>query len=502
MKAFVPTIVMALIALIASGLAYYYYPKQLAEVVENRVDQPLFPDSYETRQVRSIRIVGFDKAQGAIERLQLGLVGGSWVIPDKSNFLATNAERISTAVSSLKNCIVLEMVSDQQKDHEKYGVIEPGAATTSATGIGTKIVLEDRNQRPLAELIVGEPTRDADKRFVRIPGQPQIYVVNFDESILDTDFSSWIVGDLLKLSTAQVPLDNLDLESYLIPTQQLTSVSLDQLTKNYGYRAVVKKDAEQFLVDLWQPTDGQQLPEEPGVVGQGVDMQSLGGVIRQLSSFDILDVKKKNEEAAQHMAKPQPDDAIEHFSSLAADGFRRVGFENGQHQFDAVGGELKMAFADGVVYRIYFGNLAGIDVTDRSKISRFMLITAELNESAIPMPKKPGSDAAGESETSADSQSRSAATTNGENQEPEKQDSGDNEQEKQQEPAEPAQQVDDEQQREYQRQLNTREQIINVARQRVSIINQLHADWLYVVSENAIRNLFPEPDKLAAPAGR
>ena len=158
---------MGIVAMLSCGAAYYFYPKVYRESGGSRLNQPLF-ESYENSNVRYIKIDRFDPEKNGITKLHLALVGGRWVIPAKNNFPAGNAARVAAAIDCLKDRNILEEVSDQQQDHEEYGVVELTMAT-DGEGTGTTVTLEDRNHQPIGSLIVGEPTKNAGKALCSNP---------------------------------------------------------------------------------------------------------------------------------------------------------------------------------------------------------------------------------------------------------------------------------------------------------------------------------------------
>jgi hypothetical protein len=154
---------------------------------------------------------------------------------------------------------------------------------------------------------------------------------------------------------------------------------------------------------------------------------------------------------------------------LKARGFRHSGFANGQHQFDSLAGNIKLRFANGNVDTLAIGDLAGLDMQDRSNINRFLLITCGVDESIIPAPQMPGA----------------APTTD---------EATDEVADKKQEVA-----PDDDARREYQKQLNAYKEMMEKAHSRARTLNQVHADWLYVITQSAVGRLFPPLDSLAQP---
>ena len=183
---FVQTMVMALVALIASGVAASFYPWPEPVVESEIVGKPLF-EPYDTTAVRSIKISEFNEDRNALDRMVLRRSGEKWIIPENKNYIASNARQISAAANALNEVLVLDEKTDEQQAYLEYGVVDPDEyqKTPNRSALGAKIILEDRNGKSLASLIVGKALKDDPtklKHFVRIPGQPNLYVIDFNKN--------------------------------------------------------------------------------------------------------------------------------------------------------------------------------------------------------------------------------------------------------------------------------------------------------------------------------
>ena len=167
----------------------------------------------------------------------------------------------------------------------------------------------------------------------------------------------------------------------------------------------------------------------------------------------MRDVQRKSPEAAQELAVPDADAPASRFNWLKSRGYFHTGFEWNQHQFDSLAGNIRLRYRNGNVDTLAIGELAGLDIQNQNNINRFLLITCGVDEGMIPEPEKPGED------------------------------------------------VEDEiAQRVYQRLLNERNEMLELSRTRAHALNQVHADWLYVISQDDVTALFPPLDSLPAPA--
>ena len=304
----------------------------------------------------------------------------------------------------------------------------------------------------------------ASHRYMKLSSTRQYWILLF---------SSWVLGDILRLQSAGTEIAYVNIDKYEIDAQ---SLSVDP-RRRYTYRTRIELNGDEWVVTQWLPDSEQGLSAEPTTTGAIVDRQTFLTLMQQVAQFEIQDVRKKPIEVADHLADPKRTDSPSDFASTVNSGFRVAGMENGQHQFDSVGGEVSIRFKNGAQYNIHLGNLAGIDTTDNSKFSRYLLVTAELDETQLPMPQRgdrTSGESSGEGGDSDDVESTDRSVDVGE------------------------QDSEDEQERQYQRMLKDREASLQVAQERVKALNQVSADWYYVVGESVPNNLFPPAEKWIA----
>ena len=466
MKPIVTTLVMAFIALGTSSVAWYFYPR--IEVEQDVIREQLLTEdqAFQPRDVRKVRIEQFDRSRNSPAEFDFRLESGSWVIPSRANYPANNTVRVASAVNAMRDKEVLEVVSDNKNDHEEYGVLAMSELGATGLGAGTEFTFEGRNRKRLGKLIVGSsPEGKENQRYVRLAGQPQIYVIEFDNSILTTKFSDWVDGVLIQIGGDPTRLPDLikhiDIDLYYMN-------QADSSQKKTNYRArIIHTDENRWLYDLWQPDEDQKISDEPTIVNQEVDLNTLSGFVQQLMRFDIRDVSRKQDVASIDLADPKESQSSSHFDSLKTRGFYHVGFERGQHQFDSAAGEITIAFRFGMEIKMYFGAMAAADFSGGGQINRFLMLNANMNHELIPEPVKP---------------TESGTAPNEENDEPETEDQAGE------------QESEEDQQRKYQVALNRRSDLLGVAERESRSSNQVHADWVYVIPEDVVSRLFPPAD--------
>ncbi len=449
MKPIITTAFMALLAFLCCAGAWYYYPKIEVSQVTERKQLLREEESFETRDVRRIKVEQYDRTRNSKTEFELQFEQGSWVIPSKSGFPAGNSDRVPTLVTALLDKEVLELVSDEKNDHEKYGVLELEEAGAGGVGVGTVLTFEGRKREELGKLIVGQTPKDEKgQRYVRLAGQPHIYIIDFDDTVLTTALSDWTDGDLLRMDpriSLNDQVEYFEVDSYFVEQGESGAA------KKHAYRARIYVKDGNWVYDFWAANENQSLPSEPTEKALPVNVsETLTRFVSQLKGFAIRDVVKKQPAAAQDLSSPKESQAASHFRSMAGQGFFHNGFDFGQHQFDSATGEITVAYRFGMQTKMFIGDFAGLDIANGNQFNRFLLVTAEKNPDLIPVPEEP---------------------------------SGDGTEENQEEAA-----------RKYQQEVNRRKELLKGAEQGFQALNQIHADWIYVVSEDVVSNLLPPAD--------
>ena len=437
---FVKTICFALLAALVSSVAAAFYPWPERVVESELVGKPLF-ESYDTSAVFKIRILKFDRDKEVLEQIALERKGEKWTLPANNKFVATNSTQIAVVAKSLNELTVL---SEESSDSEAFldkGVVDPAKfeSTTDRSALGTKLILEDHKGRRIASLIVGSSLNDEDKslknHFVRVPGQPTVYQVEFNKPSLATDFTRWVNPDLfgLKQRAPSFVPGMIGIDDYRIaPTGSDGQAGLKR-----NYQAELEFDkAGMRLVEFAKEDSGKLQKFEPSQRLTS-EFASLGG---QLLNIRFHDVKKKPSKLAKAMRQPieSVDDSI--FEPLKEIGFVKKGFQEKNFDFQAVGGEVYVRHGDGVKVTLHIGDVATGSISDNLRVSLHVMVSAGVDESVFAIPPTP----------------------------------------------------EDPQDKEYLRKLKQRDDAIKAANIRASGLNQLHANWIYLVPEDVIESIRPD----------
>jgi hypothetical protein len=434
------TLLMALTAAATSIVAAWFYPWPEVAARSELVGKPLF-ESFEAKDVRTITITEFDADRNGVKQIALRRSGDTWIIPARQNFVASNSEQISQAINSV-NANVLEQRSNDLQDHVEYGVVDPleFESTRARNSLGKKIVLQDRNNRELASLIVGgSPRDDANsnkaRRFVRIAGKPGVYVVELPEEALTTNFANWVSPNLFDLKEI-TELKSVTIESYRSSKEQL--IQADR-PKTWRYLLEIYEKTQTLKI----PNSSNELKATPIKQEQ---MQSIRQVVASLANVPFIDARKKNKSLAELLKQPNAE-LNKGLERLTASGFVATlpspSKADGLN-FESVGGKLIVQRTDGVLISFLVGDLVEAQGGTGSDLNRLVMLYASFNPGFFPEPTKPAANA------------------------------------------------DDSQQKAYLRSVGEREAKIKEASSRARLLNGQYADWFYVMSEKVIEDLIPE----------
>lgn len=439
-SAYFTTIVMGIVAALTAAFAAASYPWPEAVTQNAQVSKPLF-ENYETSAVRGIEVIAYDSDRSDIERIRLKRSGQNWVIPQKSGFDVTGDQRVLEVTRALNDRTVLEVNSDSQTDHVNFGVVDPSdvGVTTARSRLGTKLVLSDRDKKTIAHIIVGDQVKNSPgKYYVRVPGKPTIYTIEFDKGILTTDFTQWVDPNLLKL-----PVDASD--GLAISGFSINRHRNDRNTNKDEplYQATYKITDQQALEIVSLSISGDESKSED--LGSALPRGFAESIARSFFSLKPSDVEKQNKAVIEFLEQSKEGEDEKLVSQLAERGFIYAGYENGGHRFSGTNGELSILRSDGVKFTLVVGELANRIGGESLSLLYQAIVTAELVPEAFPAIKEPKSE-------------------------------------------------DESDQKAYLRQVKQRTQQMAAAQEQVKQFNRTHREWIYVLDESLVNGLFPAID--------
>ena len=394
---------------------------------------------------RSIEITKFNDDRNELEGIRLRRKADQWIFLDKGNFVCTAAPLIAAVRGSLNERKVREFMSDKEEDHIKYGVVDPARYSTSVrSSLGTKLVLEDRQGKVIASLIVGKGVKSDSQvaqRFVRIPDQPNVYVIDFDARILTTDFSQWVDPNLLQLATQSNPNGQQTVEVIIDNYRFDPALIANADDRKLIYQAKFKLDPKRRQLAF----DSLAIPL-PGV-GQWKQITPNETQMRELAQWtsvaaklDVANVKRKSKELISVLRNPTEDASEETLNELVSFGFHKTGFENAAFQFNATGGQFTIVTREGVRFNLYVGVFdTGSTENTSASLARYLMITVDVDYSSFPEPAAP----------------------------------------------------DDPLDKTYLRAVEERKSNLGKARKTATDLNRIQADWFYIIDDAILSKLIP-----------
>ena len=445
MSPLLKTLSLSIVAIGASFVAAYFYPWADIATKGSTVGEPLFKD-YEPTTVRRIIIERFDPKTRKLTTVVARRKGDQWLLPDRDNFVVSNARHIAQVTNALLQREVLEETSSREADHSNFGVIDPALHKTTAnkSALGIKITLEDGAKRPIANLIVGKPAGrstggQTQKRFVSVPGQPNVYMLEINPLALTTRFEAWIQPNLFQLSQQ-------------VESQLFFEKAAEDTPDRLEYKLVFNASSSATPANKL-PLSMLQMTKQDGTVADaelaGASQSAVVLMVRQLAGLFVTNVFASNGVVKGAISDAKNSATASDFESLQPRGIKFVSDDQSQLMLAGAQGKVGVEFGSGLVITMYLGDsLTDIDATaDRPE--RYGVLVATVNEALIEIPVAP----------EVDDQANTDETVKEE--------------------------------KAYLLALKERNETLKSSRVSANEFNQQHGGWIYAVPEEAINNLLP-----------
>jgi hypothetical protein len=472
-------------ALVMALIATFTYPRQEDYQAPDLVGKDLFAEFTDPGTAADLTIVKFAEDVGELTEFQVSRDPNTelWSIPSSANYPADAETQMRDAATSLIDLQVLGLATEEARNHEVYGVVEPDKQKLDASqeGVGLMVGVRDAKGKELARLIIGKPVRGTDdQHFVRRPGQNQVYVVRIDPAKFPTEFEKWIERDLLKINTFDV--ERVVFRDYSIVTTQTLSGPRGRLDERFEAQVRWDSDTSKWVLDeMAQFRDGQRTPTSL-LPTEELNTQKLNDMKSALGSMQIVGVlRKPTGLGANLQAGTEFLNSEEAVTSLMNRGFYPVRVNDGEPEIRAANGEVLVGQKDGVEYVLRFGEIASVEQdSEDGKVSRYLFVTTRLDESRFPpleLEPLPGGD---DGETPETPQEGDAD-----------QEAGDQEGTAQDDTAEKSELelARERIRKENQRKQDEREEALKKANQRIRELNSRFADWFYIISEDEYRKI-------------
>lgn len=353
--------------------------------------------AFDVSEANTFKIERYDPDEQELVTFEVTKDGGRWVIPSHGGYPADAQSQLQKVAGFFTGMTAIgSLQSNKPAQHGDFGVKQPTAETTGdGKEYGSVVTIADDDGKELVSLIVGKSAKadasDDDElagkplRFVRNVKSDDVFVVEISLDAITTKFEDWIEQDLLKLNAFDVA--KLELHDYsLIPVQDDEGIALRLMRR---MDTQVKWNSERSSWDLVQmtrydqnkPLEGELAPDEE------LDKTKLDGVKTAVDDLKIVDVERKPPVLFQALK----DEKLARDSRARAE-LQRFGFfvttEPGSKKlkYFATNGGLNVSMKDGVQYQLYFGDPKSAEKGDSTKLNRYLMVTAQLDESMLPKP--------------------------------------------------------------------------------------------------------------------
>ncbi len=382
------------VAVLVFGVWLMARPSDQPLVVSGKVGEVLFEKLNDPSQAASLEILRYDEELGEIHSFEVAKNGktGLWTIPSHTDYPADAEDRIRDVATSLVGLRVLGVVTEDKTEHELFGVKEPNKDQTKLgdKGVGMLVRFEDQKGKELASLVIGKPIKGAEgHHFVREPNHDVVYDIELDPARFSTKFEDWIEKDLLGLKAIDVERMKIKDYSVLRTAQGFAIEPRFDAVADWNGDAN-KWDLQEFLT-YRQGSGASSLKPVPGELLPGEELNSnkLNDLKNALASLKIVDVRRK----PTGMRADLKTDASflndqESVTSLVNRGFYPLSVSGAEPEILSANGDLRVFMKEGYEYVLRFGNVAGTDAgADQSKLNRYLMVTAAVNDSKFPMPE-------------------------------------------------------------------------------------------------------------------
>lgn len=381
------TITFIVVALVLAGAAYLAQPRQDDLQTHELVGKELFDGFVDPNKATRLKIARYDEDLDKHYSFEVAKnnTSGHWSIPSHDNYPADAEEQMKTAAMTLVGLKVLDIATEQASEHEMYGVFEPkpDETTLGDKGIGILIAFEDEKGDDLAELIIGKTVKGNEaQRFVRIPGQDVVYVVDVDPTNLSTKFEDWIEEDLLQLNAFDI--ERMVMKDYSV----IVTTSGPRLELRSDASVVWNATDNKWEMDRLVAFRGSEAVPVELLPTEELDSQKLNDAKSALDDLKIADVRRKPAGLGGNLkADASFMEDSNNRRDLLDNGFYPSRNADNEYELLSANGEIHVIMKEGYRCILRFGGVEGTSDDIDAGLNRYMFVAARLDEDKFPMPE-------------------------------------------------------------------------------------------------------------------
>lgn len=385
------TAIFGVVAAVALGLAYWSKPESItktSDLIDTLVGKDVFPEFQDPEAATSLEIVKYDEELASLKPFEVARdkISKLWKLPSNEDYPADAASQVRDATTPLIGLKILSVESNSRADHELYGVVEPDEEKLAAgtKGVGMKVQLKGDSDQILANLIIGKEVEQAEgQRYVRKPTEDAVYKVELSTDAFKTNFRDWIEAELLGVRS-------FDLTKVAVRDYELNLSSMT-LARNFDADVAFDQANSNWSLASYKTYEGGAAAPAELAANEELNTEFLNNLRTAVQDLSIVDVKRKPKGLA---ASLKADESLlkdtDSMAALAQQGFIPADM-NGSTEIFSVGGETIVGTDEGVDYVLRFGqataSMATLGEDAEGGLSRYLLVTARLDESKFPLPE-------------------------------------------------------------------------------------------------------------------
>ncbi len=365
---------------------------QLREMVNKAVFESKFTDP---DKAASLEITTYDETLGTLKSFEVAKDKTTklWKIPSHDDYPADAAEQVRDATTPLTDLKILAVVTSDRSEHGYYGVVEPNSEKLNVgdKGVGMMVTVKGDDGTVVASLVIGkQDAKNESQRYVRVPSQDPVYLVELSTTPFTTDFKKWIKGELLGVNSFDI--NAVSIRDYAITVQPQGAFISHTYNADCEYDTTASKWNLKKLVDYVQdkPVEATLAADDE------LKSDKLNDLRSSVQSLVIADVMRKPKGlAADLKADKTLLDNRESLMSLQSQGFFALPGPDNSTDILSSSGETAITTTEGVRYALRFGEtLVRLQNNDAKKaegsetgLQRYLLVTTTVDESRFPQPE-------------------------------------------------------------------------------------------------------------------
>ena len=323
MREAIKTIGFVAAALMLGIAAAVVQPESVTPAIFSDQGTAFYPKFTDPRAAKTVEVVDYDESTATATPLKVQFDRNRWVIASHHDYPVEIGDRLAKTAAALMDLKKDIVRSDSAQDHAKLGVIDPLDPKAGLAGRGKRVTLRDSHAEVLADFILGKPAEGKPGyRYVRVPREKRTYAVKTDADP-SARFADWVNAGVLRIAGSSIRKINVNRYNIDPAMGRLSQVERVALT-----------------------------PES----------RQWKSVVVALDSLKIVDVRPKPPSLAQGLKDGRLEMSLETAVSLRQKGY----FLSPEGRLFSSEGDMSVETANGVVYTLRFGDLAGTSGDNRN----------------------------------------------------------------------------------------------------------------------------------------